>query len=223
MILLCLLLVCWAKPARGPFSSVFAIPGGGFFLSLLGSSMRLRNPRAFLQPHGSVSVRPHGLITGGVSRSQRGLLLGGQHRWNAHPCAQGAGESSGLVFAYLSASVLFQLFGDHSGDTVSASPGQVSHLQITTSEHLSYETSLEAALSTLITAVLTTLLAVYPFRLLMWLLPAYPLYCLGKRAGTSAADRWDSHRMIPRWPKQLCFPGVGKVMTKSITAREACS
>ncbi|XP_070214631.1 uncharacterized protein [Bos mutus] len=46
-------------------------------------------------------------------------------------------------------------------------------------------------------------------RLLMWLLPAYPLYCLGKRAGTSAADRWDSHRMIPRWPKQLCFPGVG--------------
>ena len=86
----------------------------------------------------------------------------GQHRWNAHPCAQGAGESSGLVFAYLSASVLFQLFGDHSGDTVSASPGQVSHLQITTSEHLSYETSLEAALSTLITAVLTTLLAVYP-------------------------------------------------------------
>uniref|UniRef100_A0A8B9WPQ7 Uncharacterized protein n=1 Tax=Bos mutus grunniens TaxID=30521 RepID=A0A8B9WPQ7_BOSMU len=115
------------------------------------------------------------------------------------------------------------LFGDHSGDTVSASPGQVSHLQITTSEHLSYETSLEAALSTLITAVLTTLLAVYPFRLLMWLLPAYPLYCLGKRAGTSAADRWDSHRMIPRWPKQLCFPGVGKVMTKSITAREACS
>lgn len=162
MILLCLLLVCWAKPARGPFSSVFAIPGGGFFLSLLGSSMRLRNPRAFLQPQGSVSVRPHGLITGGVSRSQRGLLLGGQHRWNAHPCTQGAGESSGLVFAYLSASVLFQLFGDHSGDTVSASPGQVSHLQITTSEHLSYETSLEAALSTLITAVLTTLLAVYP-------------------------------------------------------------
>ncbi|XP_010844188.1 PREDICTED: uncharacterized protein LOC104992877 isoform X6 [Bison bison bison] len=26
-------------------------------------------------------------------------------------------------------------------------------------------------------------------RLLMWLLPADPLYCLGKRAGTSAADR----------------------------------
>ena len=62
-----------------------------------------------------------------------------------------------------------------------------------------------------------------PLRLLMWLLPADPLYCLGKRAGTSAADRWDSHRTIPRWPKQLCFPGVSKVMTKSITAREACS
>ena len=127
-----LLLVCCAKPARGPFSSVFAIPGGGFFLSLLGSSVRLWNPRAFLRPHGSVSVRPRGIIAGDVSRSRRGLLLAGQRRWTAHPCAQGAGESSGLAFACLSASILFQLFGDRSGDTLSASPGQVSHLQITT-------------------------------------------------------------------------------------------
>uniref|UniRef100_A0AC11CVJ2 Uncharacterized protein n=1 Tax=Ovis aries TaxID=9940 RepID=A0AC11CVJ2_SHEEP len=98
------------------------------------------------------------------------------------------------------------LFGDRSGDTLSASPGQVGHLQITTSEHLSYERcSLEAALSILITAVLTTLLAVFPFRLLMWLLPEDPLYCLGKRAGTSAADRWDSHRTIPRWQNSRAF------------------
>lgn len=89
---------------------------------------------------------------------------------------------------------------------LSASPGQVGHLQITTSEHLSYERcSLEAALSILITAVLTTLLAVFPFRLLMWLLPEEPLYCLGKRAGTSAADRWDSHRTIPRWQNSRAF------------------
>ncbi|XDA85711.1 hypothetical protein R6Z07F_015468 [Ovis aries] len=42
-------------------------------------------------------------------------------------------------------------------------------------------------------------------RLLMWLLPEDPLYCLGKRAGTSAADRWDSHRTIPRWQNSRAF------------------
>lgn len=120
-------------------------------------------------------------------------------------------------------SIPFQLFSDRSGDTFSASPGQVSHLQITTSEHLSCETPLEAALSILITAVLTTPLAAFLLKLLMGLLPADPLYCLGKRAGTSAADRWDSRRTIPRWPKQPSFPGVGKAITKSIMARVACS
>ncbi|CAM9715312.1 unnamed protein product [Rangifer tarandus platyrhynchus] len=62
-----------------------------------------------------------------------------------------------------------------------------------------------------------------PLKLLMWLLSADPLYCLGKRAGTSAADRWDCRRTIPRWPKQPCFPGVGKAITESIMARVACS
>ncbi|KAM9712055.1 uncharacterized protein ACBT57_021147 [Dama dama] len=112
-----------APTQTGPQGNVFAIPGGGFFLSLLGRPVHLRNPRACLQPHGSVGVRARGI----------------------------------------------PLFSDRSGDTFSASPGQ----------------------------------------LLMGLLPADPLYCLGKRAGTSAADRWDSRRTIPRWPKQPSFPGVG--------------
>ena len=43
MILLCLLLVCWANPARGLFSSVFGVPGGCFFIPLLNSSVLLQN------------------------------------------------------------------------------------------------------------------------------------------------------------------------------------
>ncbi|KAI4535582.1 hypothetical protein MG293_014808 [Ovis ammon polii] len=35
-------------------------------------------------------------------------------------------------------------------------------------------------------------------RLLMWLLPEEPLYCLGKRAGTSAADRLQLPEGTPR-------------------------
>lgn len=223
MILLCLLLVCWAKPARGPFSSVFAIPGGGFFLSLLGSSMRLRNPRAFLQPQGSVSVRPHGLITGGVSRSQRGLLLGGAAQMERTPLhTRGWGifwSGFCLSLSFCSFSAVRWPFRWHS--QCLSRPGESSpdynvrasllwDLFGSGTQHPHHSGSDHPA-------------CCLPLRLLMWLLPADPLYCLGKRAGTSAADRWDSHRTIPRWPKQLCFPGVSKVMTKSITAREACS
>lgn len=54
-------------------------------------------------------------------------------------------------------------------------------------------------------------------RLQMQLLPADPLYCLGKWVRTPAADGWGSCKMIWRWPKQQCFPDVGEAIAKIIT------
>ena len=72
--------------------------------------------------------------------------------------------------------MLYQLLSDLTPSSCKVSRAG---LQVTGSEHPSYETSSEAALS-ILTAILTTLLAVFPLKLLMQLLPADPLYCLGK-------------------------------------------
>lgn len=109
MILPCLLLACPASPARGPFSNVFAIPGGGFFISLPSSSVPIRNSVHLYKGMDLLMCAHLGLFQADTPRWWPRPPLRASTDGTGFLPHRGQGEFSGTVSLSPSASKLYQL------------------------------------------------------------------------------------------------------------------